>query len=113
MTAGGVDVLAGLWLVLSPFILGFSGTALSTSNVILGIAVTVIAIIQLSTNMGSNWLGWLNGLFGLWVLVSPFILGALMAAAIWNNVIVGLVVVILSIWGTTSATIGHGQPKMG
>jgi hypothetical protein len=41
--------------------------------------------------------GWVNILLGIWVIISPFVLGIHSPKGIWNNVIVGIVVGILAI----------------
>jgi hypothetical protein len=104
MTANGIDVLAGLWLILAPFVLGFAGTTLATSNIIVGIIITVLAI-------KTGWIGWVNGLLGLWTLIAPFALVMVTTASTWNNVIVGLIVVVASLWSASGAAQSH--PKMG
>lgn len=40
-----------------------------------------------------HWQDWLQAVLGLWVVVSPWILGATDSTAIWNFLIVGLVVI--------------------
>ncbi len=50
------------------------------------------------------WQGWFNLILGLWLIVSPWLLGfSTVAAAMWNSVIVGIVVAALSYWGQTEA----------
>jgi len=50
-------------------------------------------------------LSWINALLGLWVLLAPFILGysGTSGGATWNDVIVGVVVIILEVWGASAA----------
>lgn len=44
-------------------------------------------------------LHWGNLILGLWVLISPWILGfAAFAPAMWSNVIVGALIIICSLW---------------
>ncbi|MBE3583818.1 MAG: SPW repeat protein [Limnochordaceae bacterium] len=43
------------------------------------------------------WQGWINVLLGVWLIVSPFILGYRdVPAALWNGIIVGVIVAVLS-----------------
>lgn len=46
----------------------------------------------------AEWGGWLAALFGLWVLISPFVLSGNIASGnpYWINIISGIVVAILA-----------------
>lgn len=48
------------------------------------------------------WQHWVNGLLGLWVLISPFV-GFTIDQMTTNLVIVGIVAIIVSIWGAVQA----------
>jgi hypothetical protein len=109
-TAGWINLVLGLWLIASPFVIGFAGTGLSRNNVIFGIIIAILSLFQISSPSESAWSGWLNALFGLWMLVSPFILGFANIGALWNGIILGIVVSVLAIWAATSAT-SPQQPK--
>jgi hypothetical protein len=44
-------------------------------------------------------LNWVQLVLGLWVLVSPYILGfSDISTALWSNVIVGIAIVISALW---------------
>lgn len=44
-------------------------------------------------------LSWAQLILGIWVLVSPWVIGfADISAALWSNVIVGALVVIFALW---------------
>jgi hypothetical protein len=46
---------------------------------------------------------WLNILLGIWVIISPFVVQfAQLPAAMWNNVIVGIVIAVLAIIRTST-----------
>lgn len=73
---------------------------------------------QSATAIDSNedvagWAGWIAALFGLWVLVSPFVLsGALgSGSALYSNVISGIVVAVLAGYAAwTHQADGHMAP---
>lgn len=51
----------------------------------------------------ANSLSWLVAVTGLWELVSPFILGySAITVAMWNAVIVGVVLILLAGWAALS-----------
>jgi hypothetical protein len=44
-------------------------------------------------------LDWITAVVGLWLIASPFVLAfSAEAAAMWNNIIVGVVVIVLAVW---------------
>jgi hypothetical protein len=106
--ASWIDFVLGIWLIIAPFALGFrmmSGRA-TIEDVIFGI---LIAAFSLWTAFKlTKFAGWLLGLFGLWVLIAPFVLRTHDIARVTpNDVIVGLAVLVLAILRTT---IGGHRP---
>lgn len=99
--------LVGLWVLVSPFALTgsiASGTAM-WSNVIAGVLVLVLAAYgayalrsSAVTNVAAEWSGWLAGLAGLWILVSPFVLTGAIASGnpMYSNVIAGGIAAVLA-----------------
>lgn len=105
-TASGLDVLAGIWLLISPFILAFGGmNGAVTNNVILGIVIGILALYRFFTPNAANvWVSWLNALLGVWVLISPWVVGFNRSqVAMTNNIILGIIVIILSVWSALSS----------
>ncbi len=91
------NLILGLWLVLSPWLLGFSGTPAAMWNaLIIGVVVGLMALLHLRD--GPMWEEWVNVVLGVWLILSPWILGfSGMANAMWNAVIVGLLVGVLAL----------------
>lgn len=47
---------------------------------------------------------WITLILGVWVFISPWLLGfASIAAGLWSNVVVGLILIIVSIYGLTNS----------
>ncbi|MEK7193983.1 MAG: SPW repeat protein [Patescibacteria group bacterium] len=47
-----------------------------------------------------NWLNWVKLVLGLWVAVSPWILGfSGITTALWSNIIAGALIAIFALWG--------------
>ncbi|MFA5925889.1 MAG: SPW repeat protein [Parcubacteria group bacterium] len=101
-TASWLIVLTGIWLILAPFILGFSGTILSRSDVVAGIAIIVISIVRIGMPEDGTWIDWLSALLGIWVLLTPFMFQVPEMAGFWNNFIFGLATIGLSVWASLS-----------
>lgn len=65
----------GLWLIVSPFLLGFTppeGVAapyMEWNFVIVGVLVLLLAAVALSAF--SVWEEWVGGVLGVWLVVSP------------------------------------------
>ncbi len=98
-----VNALLGLWLVVSPWLLGYAGeTAAAWNAWIPGVIVAVAAIAALTAF--HEWEEWVNALLGLWLVISPWLLGyAAVTAAVWNHVVVGLVTLALAVWSAWRA----------
>ncbi|HLX70241.1 MAG TPA: SPW repeat protein [Verrucomicrobiae bacterium] len=97
----GVNVILGVWVVISPFVLGFSGMKeMMWNNIATGGAIFLLALGS-STGRGGSSL--LNVLLGIWMVISPFVLGASRPIAVWNNVILGTIVGIVALFGTHRA----------
>ena len=98
-----LNALLGLWLVISPWLLGYAGETLAAWNAwIPGVIIAVAAIAALTAFHA--WEEWVNAALGLWLVISPWLLGyAGVTAALWNHVIVGLLTLALALWGVWRA----------
>ncbi len=105
-TLSWLVVLAGIWEVTAPFVLGYTATtAFLWDALIVGAALVVLgAWAALSNQEGTDRaLDWLNALVGLWLIAAPFVLGYTgIAAALWNDVIVGLIVAVIAGWAAVA-----------
>jgi hypothetical protein len=101
-TASGLDVLAGIWLLISPFVLGFNQynlTDATTNNVIVGLCVAVLAAIRAFGAYRQSWISWINAVLGLWTLVTPWVLGfSTYRTPTINNVVIGVIIIVLACW---------------
>ena len=109
--ASWIDFVLGIWLIISPFVLGFrmmSGRA-TIDDVIFGI---LIAAFSLWTAFKlTKFAGWLLGLFGLWIVIAPFVLSTHTVAKVTpNDMIVGIIVLILAIIRTAAGSRRAAEP---
>lgn len=89
--AGWVNILLGLWVGVSPFVLGFSrNTAAMWSNIAVGVAVVFLAV---ASEWGNGLVPALIVPLGAWLFWSPFFLGFSDAAFLGNNIIMAFVVI--------------------
>ena len=90
-----LNVLLGIWVIISPFVLAFGpSSAAIWNNVATGGAVAILALISTSMPRQPGW-SWTNMLLGIWLLVSPFALGLAGATMLWNNVILGIIIAVV------------------
>lgn len=77
--ASVVNFLVGIWLVLAPFVLGFGTTGGVVkgywNEIVLGVVVALLALVRVFAPKEAPWFSVINGVLGLWLIVSPFALG--------------------------------------
>ena len=102
--ASTFNIIAGFWLIVAPFLLGYTELGVALRNdVIVGVVVLVLAWARASRPREIPGLSWFNALLGVWLIVAPFVLGYDSAAApLWNDVSVGLIVAALATWSAAS-----------
>lgn len=115
----GVNIVAGLWLLIAPFVLGYQGIQAALWNdILVGIIVVAFAVARVARPLMNPSLSWINAVLGLWLIVAPFVLryggvveaealaaeGAVGGAqtAMWNDIIVGVIVLVLGAWSALS-----------
>ena len=94
-----VNLVLGAWLFISPWVIGFYSQmpGQSWNFFVIGAAMAVFAIVGL--NVYSLWEEWVNLVLGIWMVISPWIVGySGTVAARDDSIIVGVVVGVLAIW---------------
>ncbi len=100
-----VNLLLGIWLFISPWVLQFaaaSGTGSQFDNAawnawVLGVIVFIVAAVALSAYARAP--EWLNLLLGIWIFIAPWVLGFALvgsSAAAWDHWVVGALVFIFA-----------------
>ena len=106
-----VNLILGLWLIVSPWALSFAADRRPMWNaVIIGVIIAVAALAALISF--HKWEEWIEAALGLWLIISPYILGftAQMNATV-NQVIVGIIVAALAIWTVAGSQPVHGAMR--
>src|SRR5262245_10586329 len=88
------NLILGLILLASPWIFGFPSGAASQNAVVSGIVIAAISIAALAAF--TVWEGWLNLVVGVWVLVSPWVLGFAGTTAMYVHIVIGAIVAVLA-----------------
>ena len=102
----GINAILGLWMIISPTILGFAvaGTPATRTAWILGVAIVVFA--GIAVYMPKAWEEAINILLGLFLIISPWALRySDQPRPTTNAVIVGLLVTALAIWAMLTDTV--------
>jgi hypothetical protein len=101
-TASGLNAIAGIWLIIAPFVLNYRTGDPYWNDIVFGAAVLVMGGIRAFGAYRESWLSWLNALIGAWIFVSAFWLDR-SARASWNDVILGVIVVVLALLSATAS----------
>lgn len=103
VTASTVNLVAGVWLIIAPFILGYSDLSSATTNdIVVGALVAILSAVRIFSVARWTWLSWLNVILGFWLIIAPFVLGYPIATPRFNDIILGIVIIIAGTWSATS-----------
>jgi len=114
--AFGLALLAGLYVAVSPWIVGFShAKGLSQSDLIVGIAAAIMSYGFATALDRTHGLTWTLPVLGLWVIVSPWILHghAVSAGMAWSHVLAGLVLACMGLFASYYGMRSHGADSHG
>lgn len=100
--ASGLNVLAGIWLIIAPFALGYGSGDPYWNDIVFGAIIAVLALVRISGAYRASELSWINALIGVWLFVSAFWLDSTGRAG-GNDIILGIIVFLLAI-ASASAT---------
>ncbi len=93
-----LNIIAGIWLIIAPWVLRYGFVRPTWNDVILGIAIALVAAVRVSGTYRYPQLSWANVLLGIWLIVAPFVLGYGPNPAVWNDIILGIIVIVLGAW---------------
>jgi hypothetical protein len=127
------NIVLAVWLFISPWVINFAGGPAGAAPVaatgvaataswnawIIGVIIFLVAIAAVARLQ--VWQEWVNLVLGIWLFISPWVLGfSGLAGAAWNHWIVGALVAILAAWelqaarsASTSAAPGYAGDKPG
>lgn len=98
----GINVIAGAWLIIAPFILGYAESVARTNDIWTGAAVGILSFIKLFMPEKTMWIGWITIVLGLWLILAPFVLSYTGIVPIWNDIILGIIVTGISLWSMST-----------
>src|SRR5512138_1468963 len=91
-----LGVALGLWLVLSPWTLGYAEASAAATMNALFLGATFIFLEQLNLDAHEDLEEWMDIIAGSWLVLSPFVLGfAQLTAASVNAIGAGVLAILL------------------
>lgn len=89
--------ILGIWLIISPWVVGFAGQEAAFWNTLItGIVILLVALGAARSASSST--SWLNVALGIWLIVSPWVVGySFLEAATANDVVLGVIVGLLAL----------------
>jgi hypothetical protein len=107
-TASGVNIVLGIWLIVSPWLFEYSGKSAVLSSVTVGVLIALLAAIRVASLRESAGLSGINLLLAFWTVVSPWSYEyAANEGALLNNIIVGIFIAALAIWSAIATDAEH------
>ncbi|VTU32154.1 MULTISPECIES: SPW repeat protein [unclassified Variovorax] len=93
-----VNAILGVWVILSPWALGFQDTMNAMSNAVL-VGLLLIAAALGAIFVPRAWEEWSEGILGLWLIASPWVLDfSMQRDAMLAAVVTGIVIAALALW---------------
>jgi hypothetical protein len=107
-TASGVNILLGIWLIVSPWVFDYRGKSAVSSNIILGALIALLAMSRLAWLRNSAGLSAINLVLAFWTIYSPWAYQYTASeGALLDNVVAGILVAALAIRSATATDAEH------
>lgn len=106
--ASGFSAGLGAWLVIAPFLLGYITPASFWNDIVCGLIVLALGVLRYGKPLENVWASWTNAGIGAWLVIAPFVLLPFDAGALWNDVVVGILLILSS---TASAMAVSRSPR--
>ncbi len=101
-----IIVVVGVLAFIAPFVFGFTGlTGPFISNLVVGILLVLLGLgAALYANIRADQtFDWINAVLGLWLLISPFVLGfTAVTSGEWTDVVLGIIALVVGVWAAMS-----------
>ena len=93
-----LGVALGVWLLLSPWMFGYAEQSAAAMNALF-LGTTLVVLELLNLGLHDDIEEWWDIAAGVWLVVSPFMLGfAQVGAAVINAVGIGLLTIVFAAW---------------
>jgi hypothetical protein len=97
-TASAVNIMLGLWLIVSPWVFDYRGRSAALSSIAVGALIAILASIRRASLHDSAGLSGINLLLAFWTAAAPWIYEyASNTRALCNDVFVGMLVAVFAV----------------
>lgn len=111
-TASGINILLGIWLLISPWVFDYSGRATVLNSVIVGALIALFAAIRLASLENSPGLSGVNLALALWTIASPWVCDySANVGAMRDSVILGILIAALASWSLCATVADEKHPS--
>lgn len=93
--AAGLNLLAGIWLIVSPWVVNYTDADAWWNPIVSGAIVATLALVRFAAPARTAVLSVINAVIGVWLFISGFWLADSGQAA-WNEWILGVIVFVLA-----------------
>jgi uncharacterized membrane protein len=102
--ASAINIIAGLWLFVSPWVYRAYASPDAWNSWIVGAIIAIFAIIQYNNPAGNKFLSWINCFLGIWVFFSSWIYAYTgNTGPFVNSLCVGVIVFVLGVRAATTS----------
>ena len=108
--ASGVNLVAGVWLVVSPFVLAYRPADPVWTQVAVGGAIALLALLRVTRGVWKSWMSWANGSLGAAICVVA-VFAADSLAGHWNGVVTGALVLVLAALSASATESAKSRPR--
>lgn len=101
--ANAVNALLGIWFIIAPFVLNFTGYPAPMWTSIVGGAILLIlagwAVFDAKIRRQA-WIQYVNGLVGIWFIIFTYVYPHVAGVANlrWTTIVGGLIALVLCVW---------------
>ena len=117
----GTNIVLGVWLFIAPFAVGYTVLEPAVWNdMVIGATIFILALIRTMAPLQYEGISWTNAVLGGWLIIAPFILGysafdsagqdVNTTGAIWNDIVIGVIVLALAAWSAQASKKRTGYP---
>lgn len=104
----GVDALVGVWLIVAPWVLGFSDVPSAMwTDISVGTTIMLVALLRILNPDQTVPLGWVNVVLGACFITAPFVIPYASRVhtnpIYWNDILSGVGVLWFAIWSMAAA----------
>jgi len=110
--ASGLNVLFGIWMAISPFILGHSSSTAAKNEFVVGVIIFLCALIRVVTPEILSGLSFINSIMGIWLIFSPYVLNYDQFSPVVNSMTIGAIVFICSVWSISATPLKVDNDNM-